>query len=103
MQILKETGIDWHKGRLIGKLFMDQSIEVQLDQGETKSMKTGRRVTHSIPFIHKDLTSETLPGFGNYKVGGQVICTAKYAGNLVLLAKEHRDMIDRLTAIGRCF
>jgi len=36
----------------------------------------------------KDLTNETLQGFGNCKVGGQVICTEKYAVDLVLLAKE---------------
>jgi hypothetical protein len=104
MQILKETGTDWHKGRLNGKLFMDQSIKVKLDQGETKSMKIGRRVTHSLPLIGKDLTNETLQGFGNCKVGGQVICTVKYAGDLVLLTKEEtvlQDMIDRLTGIGR--
>jgi len=54
----------------------------------------------------KDLTNETLQGFGNYKVGGKVIGTEKYAVDLVLLAKEEtvlQDMIDRLTGIGRCF
>jgi hypothetical protein len=105
MQILKETGIDWHEGRLISKLFMDQS-RVQLDQGETKSIKTARRVTHSVPLIHKDLTNETLQGFGNRKIVGQVIGTVKCAGDIVLLAKGEtvlQDMIDRLTGIGRCF
>jgi len=54
----------------------------------------------------KDLTNETLQGFGNCKVGGQVICIEKYAVHLVLLAKEEtvlQDMIDRLTGIGRCY
>jgi hypothetical protein len=48
MQILKETGIGWLKGRFTGKLFRDQYIKVQLDQEETKSVKTGIRVTHSL-------------------------------------------------------
>jgi hypothetical protein len=28
MQILKGTGIDWREGRLIGKLYMDESVKV---------------------------------------------------------------------------
>jgi hypothetical protein len=28
MQILKITGIDWHKRRLICKLYMDQSVKI---------------------------------------------------------------------------
>jgi hypothetical protein len=42
MQILKETGIDWHERSLISILNMDQSAEVRLNQRETRSMKTGR-------------------------------------------------------------
>jgi len=42
MQILKETGIDWRERSLISILNMDQSAEVRLDQGETRSMQTGR-------------------------------------------------------------
>jgi hypothetical protein len=34
MQILNKTGIDWHKRRLISKLYMDQSIKVQLEEAE---------------------------------------------------------------------
>jgi hypothetical protein len=43
-QILKETGIDWCERSLISILNMDQSAEVRLDQGETRSMKIGRGV-----------------------------------------------------------
>jgi hypothetical protein len=34
MQILNETGIDWHERRLISKLYMDQSIKVQVEEVE---------------------------------------------------------------------
>jgi hypothetical protein len=46
MQIPKGTGIDWYKRRLISKLYeyMDQSVKVRLDQGETRSVKIGRGV-----------------------------------------------------------
>jgi hypothetical protein len=47
-----------------------------------------------------------LEGFGDFKIGGQIIHTAKYADELVLLAKEEKvlqDMIDKLIEIGRCY
>jgi len=34
------------------------------------------------------LTKEVLERFGDFKIGGHVICTVKYANDLVLLAKE---------------
>jgi len=52
------------------------------------------------------LTKEALEGFGDFKIGGQIIHTMKYADNLVLLAKEEKllkDMIDRLNEIGGCY
>ena len=42
MQILKETGIDWRERRLINNLYMAPSVKVQLNRGETRSMKIGR-------------------------------------------------------------
>jgi hypothetical protein len=45
------------------------------------------------------LTKEALEGFGDLKIGGQVIRTVKYADELLLLAKEEavvEGMIDRL-------
>jgi hypothetical protein len=47
-----------------------------------------------------------LEGFGDFKIGGQIIHTVKYADDLVLLAKEEKvlqDMIDKLIEIGRCY
>ena len=41
MQILKGTGIDWRKTRLISKLYIVQSVKIKMDQGETRSLKTG--------------------------------------------------------------
>jgi len=43
---------------------------------------------------------------GDFKIGGQIIHTVKYADDLVLLAKEEKvlqDMTDKLTEIGRCY
>jgi hypothetical protein len=48
------------------------------------------------------LTKEALEGFVDFKIGGQIICTLKYAHDLVLLAKEKavlQGMIGRLTEI----
>jgi predicted nucleic acid-binding Zn ribbon protein len=44
-----------------------------------------------------------LEGFGDFKIGGQIIHTVKYADDLELLAKEEKvlqDMIDKLTENG---
>ena len=52
------------------------------------------------------LTKEALEGVGDFKVGGQIIHTVKYADDLVLLAKEEKvlqDMIDKLIETGRCY
>ena len=52
------------------------------------------------------LTKEVLEGFGDFKIGGPIIHTVKYADELVLLAKEEKvlqEMIDELIEIGRCY
>ena len=52
------------------------------------------------------LTKEALEGLGDFKIGGQIIDTVKYANDLVLLAKGEKmlqDMIDKLIEIGRCY
>jgi len=37
MQILNGTGIDWHERRLISKLYMYQSVKLNLDQGRQEA------------------------------------------------------------------
>ena len=52
------------------------------------------------------LTEEALEGFGDFKIGRQIIHTVKYADDLVLLAKGEKvlqDMIDKLIETGRCY
>jgi len=51
-------------------------------------------------------TQEAPEGFADFKIGGQVTCTVKYADDLVLLAKEEvvlQGMIERLMETGRCY
>ena len=76
-------------------------------------MKIGRGVTQGCrlsPILFnlysECLTKEALEGFGDFKIGGQIIHSVKYADDLVLLAKEEKvlqDMTDKLTAIGVCY
>ena len=50
-------------------------------------------------------TKGALEGFGEFKIGGQIIHTVKYADKLVSLAKEEKvlqDIIDKLIEIGGC-
>jgi hypothetical protein len=52
------------------------------------------------------LNKEALEGLGDFKIGGKIIHTVKYAGDLVLLAKGEKvlqDIIDKLIGIGRCY
>ena len=52
------------------------------------------------------LSKEALEGFGNFKIGGQIIQTVKYADDLVLMAKEEtvlQGMIDKLIEIGKYY
>jgi len=45
-------------------------------------------------------------GFGDFEIGGQVMCTVTYADDLVLLADEEtviQVMIDRIIEIGRYY
>jgi hypothetical protein len=90
---------------------MDQSIKLKLDQGKTRSVKTGRGVRQGccLSLILFNLYSEYLTirvfeGSGDFKIR-QVICTVEYADDLVLLAKEEavlQVLMERLTEIGRC-
>jgi len=41
-------------------------------------------------FYSECLTKEALEGFGDFKIGGQIIHTVKYTDYLVLLAKEEK-------------
>jgi hypothetical protein len=52
----------------------------------------------------KYITSGALEGFGDFKIGGQVICAVKYADNSVLLVKEEtvlQNTGNRIIEIGR--
>ena len=110
IQILKGTGIDWRERRLISNLYMPQSVKIRLNQGETIRVKIvgGVRQGYCLSPIlfnlySECLTKESLEGFGDFKIGGQVIHTVKYAADLVLQAKEEKvlqDMIDKLIGTG---
>jgi len=106
MHILKVNGTDWRERRLISKMYKAQSVKIRLNRGETRSVKTERGVRQGCclsPILFnlysECLTKEVLEGFGDFKIGGQIIHTVKYSDDLVLLAKEEKmlqDMIDTL-------
>jgi hypothetical protein len=57
-------------------------------------------------FYGECLTKEALEGSGDFKIGGQIIHTVKYADDLVVLAKGEtvlQGMIDKLIETGRCY
>jgi hypothetical protein len=91
---------------------MDESVILILDRGGTKSVKPGTGVRQRCclsPILFnlysEYFTMEALEGFGDFKIGGHVICCVKYADDLVLVAKEVTvlyGMIDKLIETGRC-
>ena len=84
---------------------MAQSVRVRLNRGEIRSVKTGRGVGQAcclspvlFNLYSECFTKEALEGFGDFKIGGQIIHTVKYADDPVLLAKEKnvlQKMIDK--------
>ena len=113
MWILKENVIYWCSRRLNSKLYVDESGKIRLDDGEIRSVKIGRGVRQGccLSQILFNLYSECLikqavEGFGDFKIGGDVICTVKYADDFVLLSKEEavlQGTTDRLHEIERCY
>jgi len=90
---------------------MAQSVKVRLNRGETRSVRIRIGVRQGCclsPILFnlyiEYLTKEALEGLGDFKKGGQIIHTVKYADDLVLLAKEEKvlqDMIEKLIEIVR--
>jgi hypothetical protein len=72
----EENWIDWPQRGLISKLYMDQSVRAQMDQGETRCVRLGRGVRQGCclsPILSNSyseyVTSEALEGFGDFQNG----------------------------------
>lgn len=111
MNILKEIGINWRDRRLIRNLYLGQRIKVRLKHGETSRVEIGRGVRQgcclspSLFNLYGEwLAREALKGCGNFRIGGRLINTIKYADDLVVLARNQRQlqyMMNRLVETGR--
>jgi hypothetical protein len=79
--------------RLISKLYMHQRVKVRMDLGKTRNVKTARVRQEcclspiKFKLYSKCCTKEAFEVFGDFKTGGKVICTVKYADDLVVLCK----------------
>jgi hypothetical protein len=78
---------------------MGQSVKLKLDERETRRVKIGREIRQGcclspilFSLCSKYLTKEALKGFGDFKTGGHVIRSVKYADDLLLLAKEETEL-----------
>lgn len=106
-----ETSVRDYQSTL-SKVHIDRSIKIELDLGETRIVKTGRRVRQrcSFPAIlfnlySKHLIKETLERFVYLKKEDKQFRTVKYAVDLVLLAMKKsalQAMTEELIEIGRC-
>jgi hypothetical protein len=74
LHILRETGIDWHIKRLVGKLYVGQTVKVQLDQGEARIGKGVRQGCSLSPIIFNSyseyLTTEAVEGDVGLEIRG---------------------------------
>ena len=56
-------------------------------------------VTNSVQLVQRMSYQGSSGRLGDFKIGGQIIHSVKYADNLVLLAKEEKvlqDMMDKI-------
>jgi hypothetical protein len=63
-------------------------------------------VYNRLNLYSKCFTKEALEGFADFKIGGQIFHTVKYADDLVLLAREEKvlqDIIDKPIKIIGCY
>ena len=60
MQILKETSIDWQESRLKSKLYMDQRVQLKLDQEETSRLEEELEKDTTCRRIFSTCTANTL-------------------------------------------
>ncbi|PNF33086.1 hypothetical protein B7P43_G16084 [Cryptotermes secundus] len=85
----------------------------QAEESRNRALNTAKRIHEEYRPLKLDiddmsecLTKEALDGLGDFKLGGQIIQTVKYANDLVLMAKEEtvpQGMVDRLIEIGKCY
>jgi hypothetical protein len=95
MQILNKSGTDWHERKLIGKLYMDRSIKVQLED-VLLFLTDSIQLVERVPYQGSSCSVWRLQNRTNKH-------TVKYAHGHVLLAKVEmvlQGMTDRLTEIG---
>ena len=92
---------------------MGHSVNLVLDQGQMIIVKFGREVIKGcylspslLNFYSECPTKEDLDRFGDFRIVGKVMCTAKCTDGLVLLAKEEtvlQGVKGELIETGRCY
>ena len=60
MQILKEISFDWQERMLINKLYMDQSVQLKLDQEETSRLEEELEKDFACRRVYSTFTVNTL-------------------------------------------
>ena len=91
-------------------LYMGQKVKIRENGVETKSTIIGRGVRQGcclsptlFNIYGEWLMNEALEGMGDFKVGGRIINNIKYADDVVLMAKDEKElqrMLDRLVETG---
>ena len=91
-------------------MYVDQSIKLKVDEGESRRVKIGRGVRQGCCLLlilfnlySEYLTKEALEVFGDFRIEGQGIDTVKMQMTLLLSKEETvlQGMTERLIEIGR--
>lgn len=109
MQIQENTSTHWHRRLVINKLYLDCSDKIQLNQGDTRSVKSGRRVntkTCLSPILF-NLDTKYLSQFapeelGNFNIGRQVIGIVKYGETSCYLLRKKQYYKELLIDQMKC-
>lgn len=110
MRALRRVGVDWKERRLIGNLYMGQSVRIRLEGELTEPGQIGRGVRQGCPLSPllfniyiEEVIRETMEGLDRgVKVGGQLIPALRFADDQAMIAdsqKTLQELMDRLAAV----
>ena len=110
MGALRRLGVDWRERRLIGNLYMGQSVRIRVEGDMTEPGKIGRGVRQGCPLSPllfniyiEELIREALGNLKEgVKVGGILVPALRFADDQAMLANKERDLqkiMDKLALV----